>query len=124
MRIRSRAAAKRQTVLPPDLDVDWARRVAGAIRCFMTAARNYRPGTLDRPLILLRPETGEGAGKQDDHGWSVYARGVAVHRVPSTHHTMVHGEGASRVAALIAEHERSCPERAYPVPSLGETNYV
>jgi len=100
------AAARGAGAIPRDLGdaeaIAWLLGVAARLG----AMERYRPRPYDGDVVLVRA-TGSPGGDPGDGslGWRRLVRGnLTVERAPGSHYTIVRGEGARAVAAVVERH--------------------
>jgi thioesterase domain-containing protein/acyl carrier protein len=104
------AMARESDVLPPGLEIEDLRRLFALYRVNYRAMAAYEPGPYSGPVRLLH------AASRNGHvdpalGWSALAAGgVTVEAIPGDHYSILRGEGATALAARLAEGLASPPQ--------------
>ena len=83
-------AAKNAHLLPPDIDVAYARRLFEVFRNNARAMTQYVPQAIPVRATLLRAVAGAPAGADDSGGWGDFAaHGIVTDDVPGDHYSLL-----------------------------------
>jgi amino acid adenylation domain-containing protein len=90
--------AKSSNLIPAEVDVRLAKRLAALIREHITAAQRYVPSKFSGRVVFFAPSDGTGkeARSNLDHVRTLVTN-LEVCRVPGTHASMIWGEGARAI---------------------------
>jgi thioesterase domain-containing protein/aryl carrier-like protein len=100
--------ARRLHRLPPDLDVEEARRLVRVFASNVLAASNYVPQPYRGTVTLLRADAGGTEPVDQSLGWAAFAQTVEVHTVPGTHNAIT----AQPQVGIVAQILKECLQRA------------
>ena len=95
--------AREHGVVPPDVEPEQLRRLAGVFQANQQAALRYTPQPLPQGIILLRASESFGPGELPDlsERWRSLALNVAAHPVPGNHYTMLRSPQVQSVASQL-----------------------
>lgn len=85
------------------------RGLVRALRRMRALGLGYRPGPLDRTLVLLRSRH-ERAGFGDDLGWKAIASSLSIYIVDGDHQSMMNERNAPTIARIVGERLASAEE--------------
>jgi thioesterase domain-containing protein len=86
------------------------RGLLRALRRMRALGLGYRPGPLDRTLVLLRSRHPR-AGFGDDLGWKAIASSLSIHFVDGDHQSMMNERNAPTIARIVGERLAGAKER-------------
>jgi hypothetical protein len=100
------AAARAAGVVPAELGGDEALDWVAGVAARMKAAETYRPRTYGGDVVVVRgTESAAGSSRDEALGWRHLVTGnLAVEWAPGSHDSVVRGEGARTVAAIVERH--------------------
>ncbi|HEU5182484.1 MAG TPA: amino acid adenylation domain-containing protein [Candidatus Polarisedimenticolia bacterium] len=100
------AARAAGAALPPELDGEQAATWLSGVAGRMKAADAYRPRPYAGKVVLVRgTESAVARGGDDMLGWQRFVKGdLALEWAPGSHHSIVRGEGARTIAAIVERH--------------------
>jgi len=100
------AAARDAGALPADVDGEQAAAWLAGVAARMDAAESYRPRPYDGKVVLVRgTESIVGRTRDDLLGWQRLVTGsLALEWAPGSHYSVVSGDGARVVAAIVERH--------------------
>jgi amino acid adenylation domain-containing protein len=100
------AAARAAGAIPADLEGKEARAWLAGVAARMEAAETYSPRPYDGDVVLVRgTESVAGRSRDDAFGWPRFVTGnLTVEWAPGSHYSVVRGEGARAVAAIVERH--------------------
>lgn len=101
--------AKRAGVIPAEVDEAYVRRLVAVGEALVLASRGYEPRSHQFDVLFFKPtvegglaELSEQTGTNLEAWRSLLGRDLHEFMVPGNHFTMVSGEGAKRIAAVLA----------------------
>jgi myxalamid-type polyketide synthase MxaB len=102
--------AKLHGAVPPETTVDRIQVIIATAHRHATMIRDYQVAPLDQPIHLVRPEQPDVLGRMTgqtlaaDLGWKrVLGDRLRLHQSPGDHFSMIQGENAPSLAALIVD---------------------
>jgi thioesterase domain-containing protein len=100
------AAARAAGAIASELEGSDARAWLAGVAARMEAAETYHPRPYDGDVVLVRgTESVAGRSRDDAFGWPRFVTGnLTVEWAPGSHHSVVRGEGARAVAAIVERH--------------------
>jgi amino acid adenylation domain-containing protein len=100
------AAARAAEAIPSGLEGKEARAWLAGVAARMEAAEAYRPRPYDGDVVLVRgTESVAGRSRDEAFGWPRFVTGnLTVEWAPGSHYSVVRGEGARAVAAIVERH--------------------
>ena len=100
------AAARAAGAVPSELGSDEALDWVSGVAARLEAAEIYRPRTYGGDVVLVRgTESAAGSSRDDALGWQTLVTGsLEVEWAPGSHDSVVRGEGARAVAAIVERH--------------------
>ena len=104
-----RREAQRHGVLSPDTSTEHLRQIIDVCRQNVQVIMGYEPEPCTQPVHMIRPTDttalAEAAGQtlDQDLGWNQTIESLTIHRVPGNHFSMMTGERARSVAAMVVE---------------------
>jgi len=100
------AAARAAGAISSELEGSDARAWLAGVAARMEAAETYHPRPYDGDVVLVRgTESVAGRSRDDAFGWPRFVTGnLTVEWAPGSHHSVVRGEGARAVAAIVERH--------------------
>jgi thioesterase domain-containing protein/acyl carrier protein len=98
-------------IVPREADTAWGKRVAAMVRAHRQAAREYTPLNYQGPVVLFKPQAGEGDTQSLEQRVTRLVEGlkalgaspIDICSVPRLHKTMVFGQGATAIAHWFTE---------------------
>ncbi|HXI04297.1 MAG TPA: hypothetical protein VNI57_14090, partial [Candidatus Saccharimonadales bacterium] len=103
---RAVEAARKAGAIPAELDGAAATTWLSGVAARLAAADAYRPEPYEGDVVLVRAtESHAVAGHDGALGWTRFVKGrVVIEWAPGSHLSVLGGEGARAVAAIVERH--------------------
>jgi amino acid adenylation domain-containing protein len=110
---------------PIELGVRIPPALQGVYDATLEAIAQYRPTHYDGPILLIVPQLADSAMADPARLWRPCCTALDVYTVPGDHRSMIQGDNAAHIAAVISQALKTCHARegGHPVPLVMKTGF-